>query len=95
MVTQVISFRFTEQEIDLLRQRAQTHDESTSVIAQRLLRDILVLSTDLSTPVNDFSERVQAIVDARIETVISPSVDSRIQARIQEEIATILGECSA
>lgn len=95
MVSQVISFRFSDQEIELLRTRALSPDESTNAIAQRLLREILGMSTALYTPVNDFSDRVQAIVDARIETVISPSVDSRIQRRIQEEIATILGECSA
>ena len=95
MATQVISFRFTDQEIELLRQRAQTDDESTNAIAQRLLRDILGLSTEVFTIVDSFSARVQAVVDARIETTIHEIVDSRIQARIQEKMETILGECSA
>ena len=91
MVSQVISFRFTDQEIALLRQRSLTPDESTNAIAQRLLREIIGASTDLSTSVDTFSERVQAVVDARIETTIYEIVDSRIQ----EEMETILGEYSA
>ena len=91
MVSQVISFRFTDQEIALLRQRSLTPDESTNVIAQRLLREIIGASTDLSTSVDTFSERVQAVVNARIETTIYEIVDSRIQ----EEMETILGEYSA
>ena len=91
MASQVISFRFTDQEIALLRQRSLTPDESTNVIAQRLLREIIGASTDLSTSVDTFSERVQAVVNARIETTIYEIVDSRIQ----EEMETILGEYSA
>ena len=87
MVTQVISFRFTEQEIDLLRQRAQTHDESTSAIAQRLLRDILGLSTEVFTTVDSLEERMEAIA-----LLI---VDKRIQECLQEHTATMLGESNA
>ncbi|MBA2750395.1 MAG: hypothetical protein H0U45_17115 [Tatlockia sp.] len=84
MVTQVISFRFTEQEIDLLRQRAQTHDESTSAIAQRLLRDILGLSTEVFTTVDSLEER--------IEKVALLIVDKRIQECLQQYTVTMLGE---
>ncbi len=95
MVSQVISFRFSEQEIELLRQQAGSSDESTNAIAQRLLRDILGLSTETFTSVDSLSERVQAIVDARIEEIALPSVDKRIQERLQEQTATLLGELSA
>jgi hypothetical protein len=87
MVTQVISFRFTEQEIELLRQRAQTHDESTSAIAQRLLRDILGLSTEVFTTVDS--------LEKRIEKVALLIVDKRLQECLQEHIATMLGESNA
>jgi regulator of protease activity HflC (stomatin/prohibitin superfamily) len=95
MASQVISFRFTDQEIELLRQRSLTPDESTNAIAQRLLREIIGASTDLFTTVDTFSERVQSVVDARIETTIYEIVDSRIQSCIQKEMETILGECNA
>lgn len=91
MASQVISFRFTDQEIELLRQRSLTPDESTNAIAQRLLREVLGASTGMSTFVDAFSERVQAVVDARIEATVYQLVDSRIQ----EEMEAILGEYSA
>ncbi len=84
MVTQVISFRFTEQEIDLLRQRALAHDEGTNAIAQRLLRDILGLSTNTYTDVDSLEERM--------EKVALLVVDKRLQECLQEHIATMLGE---
>lgn len=95
MVSQVISFRFSDQEIELLRQQAGSPDESASAIAQRLLRGILGLSTETFTGVDGLSERVQAIVDARIEEIALPAVYKRIQERLQEQTATLLGELSA
>lgn len=91
MASQVVSFRFTDQEIELLRQRSLTPNESINAIAQRLLREIIGASTDLSTNVDALSERVQAVVDARIEAIVYQVVDRRIQ----EEMGMILGECSA
>lgn len=87
MVTQVISFRFSDQEIDLLRQRAQAQDESTSAIAQRLLRGILGVSTDAYTDVDNLEERMKAIALL--------VVDKRIQECLQEHTATMLGESNA
>lgn len=95
MVSQVISFRFSAQEIELLRQQAGLPDESTNAIAQRLLREMLGLSTETLTGVDSLAERVQAIVDARIEAIALPAVDKRIQERLQEQTATLLGELSA
>ena len=95
MVSQVISFRFSAQEIELLRQQAGSSDESTNAIAQRLLREMLGLSTGTLTGVDSLAERVQAIVDARIEVIALPAVDNRIQERLQEQTATLLGELSA
>lgn len=95
MVSQVISFRFSEQEIELLRQQADSPDESTNAIAQRLLRGMLGLSTETFTGVDALSERLQAIVDARIEAIALPAVDKRIQECLQEQTATLLGELSA
>ena len=87
MVSQVISFRFSDQEIELLRQRAQTHEESTSAIAQRLLRDILGLSTEVFTSVDSLEERM--------EKVALLIVDKRIQECLQEHTVTMLGESNA
>lgn len=95
MVSQVISFRFSDQEIELLRQQAGSTSESTNAIAQRLLRGVLGLSTETFTGVDVLTERIQAIVDARIEAIALPAVDKRIQYRIQEQTATLLGELSA
>lgn len=91
MASQVVSFRFSDQEIELLRQRSLSPDESINAIAQRLLREVIGVSTSLSTNVDAFSERVQAVVDARIEAIVSQVVDNRLQ----EEMGMILGECSA
>jgi regulator of protease activity HflC (stomatin/prohibitin superfamily) len=95
MVSQVISFRFSDQEIELLRQQAASPDESTNSIAQRLLREMLGLSTEAFTGVDSLSERVQAIVDARIEAIALPVVDKRIQERLQGQMAALLGELNA
>ena len=69
--------------------------KDTNAIAQRLLRDLLGVSTLMSTNVDILELRVQAIVDARMSAVASDIVDQRIQERLQEEIATILGESLA
>lgn len=95
MVSQVISFRFSDQEIELLRQQGASPDESINAIAQRLLREVLGLSTSSSTSVDSLEERVQALVDTRMEAITSQVVDKRIQERLQEQTATLLGELSA
>jgi regulator of protease activity HflC (stomatin/prohibitin superfamily) len=95
MGSHVVSFRFSDKEIELLRQQADSPDESTNAIAQRLLRDLLGVSTLMSTNVDNLEARVQAIVDARMSAVASDIVDKRIQERLQEEMATILGESLA
>ena len=95
MGSHVVSFRFSDQEIELLRQHADSEDESTNAIAQRLLRELLGVSTITSTNVDVLESRVQAIVDARMSAVASDIVDKRIQERLQEEMATILGESLA
>jgi len=91
MVSQVISFRFSDQEIELLRQQANSPNESSNAIAQRLLREFLGVSTLPSISVDNLESRVQVIVDARMEAIASSIVDKRIK----EEMATILGESVA
>ena len=91
MGSHVVSFRFSDQEIELLRQHANSSDESTNAIAQRLLREMLGVSTFTFTNVDNLESRVQAIVDARMEAVASDIVDNRIQ----KEMATLLGESVA
>ena len=95
MGSHVVSFRFSTREIELLRQQADSPDESTNAIAQRLLREMLGVSTLTFTNVDNLELRVQAIVDARISAVARDIVDQRIQERLQEEMATILGESLA
>ena len=95
MGSHVVSFRFSNKEIELLRQHADSEDESTNAIAQRLLRKMLGVSTFTFTNVDNLESRVQAIVDARMSAVASDIVDKRIQERLQEEMATILGESLA
>ena len=95
MSSHVVSFRFSDQEIELLRQHADSEDESTNAIAQRLLRKMLGVSTFTFTNVDNLESRVQAIVDARMSAVARDIVDKRIQERLQEEMATILGESLA
>ncbi|HEY9783285.1 MAG TPA: hypothetical protein V6D09_24500 [Leptolyngbyaceae cyanobacterium] len=95
MGSHVVSFRFSDQEIELLRQHANSSDESTNAIAQRLLREMLGVSTFTFTNVDNLESRVQAIVDARMSAVTSDIVDKRIQERLQEEMTTILGESIA
>lgn len=95
MGSQVVSFRFSDQEIELLRQHADSPDESTNAIAQRLIRELLGVSTSSSTSVDSLEERVQALVDTRMEAIAPQIVDKRIQERLQEQTATLLGELSA
>ena len=95
MGSHVVSFRFSDREIELLRQHAESPDESTNTIAQRLLRDVLGVSTSAFTNVDNLESRVQAIVDARMEAIASDIVDRRIQERLQEEMTAILGESVA
>ncbi len=95
MGSHVVSFRFSDQEIELLRQHASSSDESTNAIAQRLLRELIGASTLSSTSVDDLEERVQAIVDARMEAIARSIVDHCIQERLQKEMATLLGESVA
>ena len=95
MGSHVVSFRFSDQEIELLRQHADSEDESTNAIAQRLLRELLGVSTITSTNVDVLESRVQAIVDARMSAIASDIVEKSIQNRLQEEMTTILGESVA
>jgi len=95
MGSHVVSFRFSDQEIELLRQQAEYGNESTNAIAQRLLRGLLGPSTDTSTTVNAVESRVIAMVDARIQALTSEFVDKRIQGCLQRELAPVLGELSA
>lgn len=87
MASHVISFRFSDDEISQLRQHAESSEESTSAISQRLLRGLLGLSTNASKPVDNLEERVVAIV--------KDAVDKRLQERLQEEMTSVLGESVA
>ncbi len=95
MGSHVVSFRFSDREVELLRQQASSPDESTNAIAQRLLRESLGVSTSASTNVDKLESRVQAIVDARMSAIASNIVDKCIQERLQDEMATIMGESIA
>jgi hypothetical protein len=95
MGSHVVSFRFSDREIELLRQQANSPDESPNAIAQRLLRESLGVSTSAFTNVDNLEARVQAIVDTRMEAIASDIVDRCIRERLQEEMATILGESVA
>jgi regulator of protease activity HflC (stomatin/prohibitin superfamily) len=95
MGSHVVSFRFSDREIELLRQQADSPDESTNAIAQRLLREVLGMSMPAFTNVDHLESRVQAIVDARMSAIACHIVDRRIQERLQEEMTTILGESIA
>lgn len=66
----------------------------TNVIAQRLLREVLGVSTSAYTNVDNLESRVQVIVDARMSAIADFIVDKRIQERLQEEMTTILGSPS-
>lgn len=87
MASHVVSFRFSDEEIELLRQHAQSPDESTSTVAQRLLRGLLGVSTAAFTSVDN--------LEARVVAIAYQAVDKRIQERLQEEVAAVLGERNA
>ena len=93
MGSHVVSFRFSDQEIELLRQHADSEDESTNAIAQRLLRELLGVSTITSTNVDVLESRVQAIVDARMSAIASENETLRQQKeQLADEVQSMQAE---
>jgi hypothetical protein len=96
MNTQVISYRLSTEEVLQLRQKGLP-GESDSQIAQRLMREALGLSTDLSTKSTvTLDERIESVVEEKLLAFAANQNDflSRLQGRLQltesrlEEILT-------
>lgn len=85
MSSQVISYRLNVEEVLALREKALP-GESDNQTAQRLMREALGLSTDLSTKSTlTFDERVESIVEDKLSTFIANqnNLFSRLQERLQ------------
>jgi hypothetical protein len=86
MSSQVISYRLNVEEVLALKQKALP-GESDNQTAQRLMREVLGLSTDLSTKTTlTFDERVESIVEDKLSTFTANQNDlfSRLQERLQQ-----------
>jgi len=72
MASQLISFRLSDAEVEALRSQALP-DESDNLVAQRLLRNVLNLSTDSLTSVDrgNLQQLVESIVDDRMSFVVN------------------------
>jgi hypothetical protein len=96
MNTQVISYRLSREEVLQLRQKGLP-GESDSQIAQRLMRETLGVSTNLSTKSTvTLDERIESVVEEKLSAFAANQNDflSRLQERLQltesrlEEILT-------
>jgi len=91
MSSQVISYRLSTDEVLALRQKALP-GESDNQTAQRLMREVLELSTEVSTPSTlTLDERIESIVEDRLSSFAANQNDllSRLQERLQELEAQI------
>lgn len=75
MASHLISFRINEDELEALKQRAQG-DESANLIAQRLIREQLGMSTEALT------EASTGKLEAVIEQLIGARL-SRLEAEVE------------
>ena len=85
MNTQVISYRLSTEEVLQLRQKGCS-GESDSQIAQRLMREALGGSTNLSTKSTvTLDERIESIVEEKLSAFAANQNDliSRLQERLQ------------
>jgi hypothetical protein len=84
MSSQVISYRLSTDEVLALRQKASP-GESDNQTAQRLMREVLGLSTEVSTLTLD--ERIESIVEDRLSSFAANQND--LLSRLQELEAQI------
>jgi hypothetical protein len=85
MNTQVISYRLSTEEVLQLRQKGRP-GESDSQIAQRLMREALGVSTNMSTKsTTTLDERIESIVEEKLSAFAANQNDllSRLQERLQ------------
>jgi hypothetical protein len=91
MSSQVISYRLSTDEVLALRQKASP-GESDNQTAQRLMREVLGLSTEVYTQSTlTLDERIESIVEDRLSSFAANQNDllSRLQERLQELEAQI------
>jgi polyhydroxyalkanoate synthesis regulator phasin len=91
MSSQVISYRLSTDEVLALRQKALP-GESDNQAAQRLMREVLGLSTEVSTQSTlTLDERIESIVEDRLSSFVANQNDllSCLQERLQELEAQI------
>jgi hypothetical protein len=85
MSSQVISYRLNTEEVLILRQKALP-GESDNQCAQRIMREALGLSTDLSTKSTmTFDERIEGIVEDKLSAFAANqnNLFDRLQERLQ------------
>lgn len=91
MSSQVISYRLSTNEVLALRQKA-LQGESDNQTAQRLIREALDLSTEMSTESTaTLDDRIKAIVEERLSafTANQNQLLSRLQERLQQVETTL------
>jgi len=83
MASELIQFRLSGPELEALKAIAQEEGESTNLAAQRLLKEIIAASTELSTApsIPSLEERFEQIVEAKLSD--QNSILHRLQQRIQ------------
>lgn len=86
MSSQVISYRLSTDEVLALRQKALP-GESDNQAAQRLMREVLGVSTEVSTQsILTLDERIESIVEDRLSSFAANQNDllRRLQERLEE-----------
>ena len=93
MASELIQFRLSGSQLEALKAIAQ-EGESINLAAQRLLKEILAASTELSTSpsIPSLEERFEQIVEAKLSG--QNELLSHLQQRIQE-VEKQLGEFAA
>ena len=83
MASELISFRLSESRVQALQARRQS-GESLNLTAQRILSEVLGLSTDTLTGVDrqTLEQMIEAIVEKRLTTV-NNSVNERLTERLE------------
>jgi polyhydroxyalkanoate synthesis regulator phasin len=86
MSSQVTSYRLNTEEVLVLRQKALP-GESDNQTAQRLMRESLGMSTDLSTTsTTNLDERIKSVIEDRLSSFAAHQNEllSRLQERLQQ-----------
>jgi hypothetical protein len=93
MASELIQFRLSGSQLEALKASAQ-EGESINLAAQRLLKEILAASTELSTSpsIPSLEERFEQIMEAKLSG--QNELLSHLQRRIQE-VEKQLGEFAA